>query len=120
MIKRKRAYFVQEYDGECGHAIVANSAKAAKLAIHYTGDFSGEFIDLRVKWIKKISSKKLRKFKVGHIFDGLIGLKLGVYAFVEDTCPICKKDKTVYNNESFIGCLDCYENSELDKECVKK
>lgn len=106
----KRGYFVDEEGADYGQRVVARSSKDAKRMCLGTELFcDSEYIDIKVKWMKKANVENL---SIGLVDDLIEGLKAGIYSWVEEEdCPECHKTDMIYNNEGYIGCSDCYEES---------
>lgn len=110
MSPKKKCYFVSVRDEGIGISVVATSSKEAK-KIGWNSpeyDFSDDdFIDLRVKWMKKVD---VSKYKVGDTIPFIDGLKIGAYSHSEGIdCPICSEDSYVVCEQGVVGCYDCLE-----------
>lgn len=110
----KRCYFVQEKDEGIGYAVVAESPNQAKSFVHGAGDIDCDWIQLRVNIVKEDDGKPLippDDLPVGHIFQIMEGLKLGVYSFGEYIdCPVCNLETLVRKqDDGSIMCDNCWE-----------
>lgn len=107
-----RAYYGRYGDIDEGAEIcIAENVKEAKDIIRKKGTIDGEFIDLRVTWVKGANVDGLNK--------GLVsleeGLKRGMYYEIWNyDCPLCHEEKTVYCSGDVIACGDCLEERGLD------
>jgi hypothetical protein len=102
-----RCYFIKADPDECeGFAIVAKTARDAKKLAWKSKTNIGLFdwIDIRVIWQR---GTDVSGFKEGHVLEPLEGLKLGCYSWVEEECPICKKETMLTLEGGIIGCSDC-------------
>ena len=111
----KRIYFVQEKDEGVGYAVVAESVNDAKKYVFYSGDMDCDWIWLRVNLVKDDDGKPMippDDSDVGHIFEIMEGLKLGVYSYGEYIdCPICNLETMVSKqDDGSIMCKDCWES----------
>jgi hypothetical protein len=100
---------------------VATSAKEAKKILWRAGEdyhpSSGDFIDLKVKWQRKVDVSDL---DIGTIIETMEGLYRGCYGWADDMeCPICKKVETIIsdsdlknNDRNFVGCWECIEKED--------
>lgn len=108
---RLRGYFIRaEKDAEYGIAVVAKSAKSAKIIAIHSGDMSDydEFIDVTVSWIRDADVKGLVE---GVVEAGVDALKRNLYGYLEDVeCPNCGHTVShLENDESIVLCEDCKE-----------
>jgi len=106
-----RAYFVQEFDEPEGLAVIAETVREAKQIAYPSGDFSCEWIDMRVRWMRNANIDGLEK---GIIRDCLDALRREIYAFIEaghypcDNCG-CKGELHGYKGKAL--CSKCYEEA---------
>jgi hypothetical protein len=103
-----RAYFVEENDDGEGGALVATNCRQARNIYFNKYNFSGEFLDLRVRWLRNVDVSGM---VVGQLFDSVEGLKRGAYGTVEgEDCPECGAlDTTLYIDGGKVGCAKCLE-----------
>jgi len=114
----KKCYFVQAKDEGIGLAIIAETSNEAKKYGFYSGDIDCDWIWLRVNVCKDLEGKPIippDNLPVGHIFEPMEGLKLGVYAYIEDgnSCPICFHfDRLTRLEDGTIACENCQRQIE--------
>ncbi len=110
-MSKLRAYYGFYGDGSEGsEACVAENTKEAKNIIREKGTIDGEFIDLRVKWIKGANIEGLDKGLVG-LEEGL---KRGMYYEIWDyECSVCHEERTVHYSGDIIACGECLEAKGL-------
>lgn len=106
-----RAYTV-DIDEDEGTIIgvVADTAKEAKGIAYYAESIDREWIHVTAKWCKGVDVSGLSKGVI-HPYEGV---KLGIYGWVEDTCPVCKKTEQLYlQSDGTITCNECYEDRAI-------
>jgi len=105
----KRGYFVHNDDEWCGFAVVATSAKEAKKIIHDSGELPvGDWIDIRVRWIR---DAKVGDLPIGMVTDDRDALIRGLYGtLAEYLCDECGKEQDV----------TCYNGRVLCSRCIEK
>lgn len=104
-MNHKRGYYVNEIEEFDGIGVVATSVKEAK-KIAFDNELTCDWIDMRVRWIKDADVNDL---PVGIINDYKLGLKHGLFNYIEGTCDICGRDDVLeWVNEQAL-CSDCAE-----------
>ena len=112
-----RGYYVSNDDDEqCGLAIVAPTAKAAKKIAYDSGEIifgDLRWIALRCHWCRDADVRGLGVGIMHDDRDALIrGLYGSLYEFMCDGCGRDDSDVTCYNGR--VLCDDC-----IEKECAK-
>lgn len=112
-----KAYmFKPDRDSDCGIAVIAESAKAAKkIGWNFWESEYGiedEYVDCRVKLIK---DARIEGLSSGALDDSIEGLKRGLYGYVEEAeCPRCSNTGTVYWDDGFF-CGNCEDMIKCEK-----
>ena len=115
----KRGYWVHIADEDTGLVVIGPSAKYAKRhAFICELDAHAEWIEIRVKWCKDVDVSDL---PMGLLEDEILGLRRGLYAWLEDaTCDICGDYTTVehigltFQRDGVIACSDCIDMERSD------
>jgi hypothetical protein len=106
-----RAYFVvfDEYENT-GIAFVANTSREAKKMAWRSGEFEGDYIDIRPRWIRNANIDGL---PTGEVAANIDSVQRRVYAWIDDACPICGRVTMLElsGNHSEVMCLDCQEKT---------
>lgn len=115
MTKHKKAYFVSDND-EYGVAVVArDGTKARSMGYKWFQEEHGEAV-----WAET-HAKKHSNLKVDHLPCGVIedlneGLRLGLYAFVENgECITCGADDVFVTFNAKLNKIECGECEEKDE-----
>jgi hypothetical protein len=108
----KRGYFVHGYDETWGIAVVAPTAREAKIIV--VGEFNGEeWIDICVRWIRKADVNGL---DVGMLQNLREGLLRGFYRYIEGKCDECGKETKLELYSEKALCFDCMGGKHKKKE----
>ena len=105
-----RAYNVvtDEYEGHIV-SIVADSSKEARLIAYNSGECDLPWIEIKPKWNKNIDVSGLQK----GVVPPIDGLKVGLYGWIEDECPNCKKLVNLYLSiKETLLCAKCCEEAK--------
>ena len=115
MNTKLRAYsWIPYTDADCGIVVVAYNAKQAKQMGRFAGIDYDEYIDIRVKRIRKADVSGITKPKV--IQSGKEGLRRKLYGWVDEDCDFCGRYAQIseIKEDKFI-CNECYEKLEEAK-----
>lgn len=107
----KRGYYAYNNDDDLsGLAIVASSARAAKMIAWKSGEFvygDTSWLDIHVRWVRHAAVETL---PVGVINDAHTALILGIYSFLmECPCDECGEalDLVCYHGRALCsGCIE--------------
>jgi hypothetical protein len=107
---RMRAYFVvfDEYENT-GIAFVAQNSKEARKMAWKSGEWDGNYIDIKPVEIKGANVDSLPP---GEVMATIDALKRKIYCTVDDKCPICGKVKDISFSEDYDAymCAGCEED----------
>ena len=104
-MNHKRGYYVNEMDEPDGIGVVATSVKEAK-KIAFDNELTCDWIDIRCRWVKDAEVEDL---PVGIINDYKLGLKRGLFSYIEDECDMCGRDDMLELVSEQALCSDCAE-----------
>ena len=116
----KKCYYVEEKDAGEGWAVVAKSPNQAKSFVHGAGEIDCDWTEMRVHLCYDDDKKPIVSpddLYIGHIFEGIEGLKLGVYIWCEYAdCPVCKQENIMVkrHDDGSVMCDDCWEAKEKE------
>ena len=113
----KRGYFTyNETDEDAGLAVVATSAREARMIAYKSGEFiygDTNWIDVRAIWVRNADVSGL---PIGVAQDSRDALLRGLYGSVyEYPCDECGKDADVQAHDGRVLCPACIEK-EYQKE----
>jgi len=104
----KRGYFVHNEDEWSGFAVVATSAKEAKKIVYNSNELLiGDWIDIRVRWVR---DAKVDDLPIGMVTDDRDALIRGLYGGITDyPCDECGKERNVICCYGRVLCSCCAE-----------
>lgn len=113
-----RCYMLSDDDDGTGYAIVATTAAEAKRLGKKSRECSdlnwGEWISVKVKWIRHVDVSGL---EVGHVLGSIEGLEREAYIYAWGDCPVCGAKDVELSMEGVVACSKCHalRDEEEDK-----
>ena len=110
----KRCYYVEEKDACMGYAVVAEKPSQAKSFVYGAGDIDCDWTELRVHLCYNDNKNPIVPpdgISIGHIFEAIEGLELGVYTYSEYVdCPVCEQDTIIRRqDDGSVMCDNCWK-----------
>jgi hypothetical protein len=116
--ERLRGYFVYGYDETWGIAVVAQTARQAKIIAYGTGELIGDvWIDIRARWMRGADVNGLDVGVLRNLHEGLLR---GFYMYIEGKCDECSEESQLELCSGKALCFDCMEKAYKEEEKNKK
>ena len=110
-----RCYMLSDDDDGTGYAIVAPTTDGAKRLGKKSRECSdmnwGEWISVKVKWLRHVDVSGL---EVGHVLESVEGLERRAYIYAWGDCPVCGAKDVELSLDGVVACSKCHDR--LDKE----
>jgi len=112
-----RCYMISDDDDGTGHAIVAPTAAEAKRLGKKSRECSalnwGEWIEVKVKWLRHVDVSDL---PAGHVLGAIEGLEREAYSYAWGDCPVCGAKDVELSLDVVVACSKCHARRDEEED----